>query len=121
MLSVRLRLPTPRFVTPPQRLAATGHLLFSLPQPTMPDRSTPSQDTPSPAPDTGCGGAIRRGPFPMFRMKSDQSNDADRLLRELDMLKDDALEAADTAIRATDPALADLCDALRWTAADGDI
>ena len=37
------------------------------------------------------------------------------------MLKDDALEAADTAIRATDPALADLCDALRWTAADGDI
>ena len=54
-------------------------------------------------------------------MEIAQSNDADRLLRELDMLKDDALEAADTAIRATDPALADLCDALRWTAADGDI
>ena len=37
------------------------------------------------------------------------------------MLKDDALEAADEAIRACDPALADLCDALRWTAADGSI
>ena len=87
----------------------------------MSDRSTPSQDTPSPAPDTGRGGAIRQGPFPMFLMDIAQSEDADRLLRELDMLKDDALEAADTAIRATDPALADLCDALRWTAANGDI
>ena len=29
MLSVRLRLPTPRLVTPPQRLAATGHPLLS--------------------------------------------------------------------------------------------
>ena len=57
----------------------------------------------------------------MFLMDIAQSDDADRLLQELDMLKDDALEAADTAIRATDPALADLCDALRWTAADGDI
>ena len=37
------------------------------------------------------------------------------------MLKDDALEAADEAIRACDPTLADLCDALRWTAADGSI
>ena len=87
----------------------------------MSDRSTPSQDTPSPAPDTGRGGAIRQGPFPMFLMDIAQSDDADRLLRELDMLKDDALEAADTAIQATDPALADLCDALRWTAANGDI
>ena len=87
----------------------------------MSDRSTPSQDSPSPAPDTSRGGAIRRGPFPMFLMEIAQSDDADRLLRELDMLKDNALEAADTAIRATDPALADLCDALRWTAADGDI
>ena len=57
----------------------------------------------------------------MFLMEIAQSEDADRLLRELDMLKDDALEAADTAIRTTDPALADLCDALRWTAANGDI
>ena len=57
----------------------------------------------------------------MFLMDIVQSDDADRLLRELDMLKDDALEAADEAIRATDPALADLCDALRWTAADGNI
>ena len=57
----------------------------------------------------------------MFLMDIAQSEDADRLLRELDMLKDDALEAADTALRATDPALADLCDALRWTAANGDI
>ena len=57
----------------------------------------------------------------MFLMDIAQSNDADRLLRELDMLKDDALEAADEAIRAPDPALADLCDALRWTAADGGI
>ena len=37
------------------------------------------------------------------------------------MLKDDALEAADEAIRTPDPALADLCDALRWTAVDGGI
>ena len=57
----------------------------------------------------------------MFLMDIAQSDDADRLLRELDMLKDDALEAADATIRATDPALADLCDALRWTAADGNI
>ena len=35
------------------------------------------------------------------------------------MLKDDALEAADEAVRAPDPAVSDLCDALRWTAADG--
>ena len=69
----------------------------------MSDRSTPSQDTPSPAPDTGRGGAIRQGPFPMFLMDIAQSDDADRLLRELDMLKDDALEAADTAIQATAP------------------
>ena len=57
----------------------------------------------------------------MFLMEIAQSDDAHRLLRELDMLKDDALEAPDTAIRATDPALADLCDALRWTAAADDI
>ena len=57
----------------------------------------------------------------MFPMDIAQSDDADRLLRELDMLKDDAVEAADEAIRATDPALAVLCDALQWTAADGSI
>ena len=38
------------------------------PQPTMSDRSTPSQDSPSPAPDTSRGSASRRGPFPMFLM-----------------------------------------------------
>ena len=54
----------------------------------------------------------------MFLMDIAQSDNADRLLRELNMLKDDALEAADGAIRAPNPALADLCDALRWTAAD---
>ena len=37
------------------------------------------------------------------------------------MLKDNALEAADEAVRAPDPALSDLCDALRWTAEDGSI
>ena len=57
----------------------------------------------------------------MFLMDITQSDDADRLLRELTMLKDDALEAADEAIRATDPALANLCDALRCTTADGNI
>ena len=57
----------------------------------------------------------------MFLMDIAQRDDADRLLRERDMLKDDALEAADEAIGATDPALANLCDALRWTAADGNI
>ena len=87
----------------------------------MSERSTPSQDSPSPAPATGRGGALRRGPFPLFLMDIAQSDDVDRLLRELNMLKDDALEAADEAIRAPDPALADLCDALRWTAADGSI
>ena len=40
-------------------------------------------------------------------------------LRNLDMMKDDALEAADAAVRAPDPALSDLCDALRWRAVDG--
>ena len=57
----------------------------------------------------------------MFLMDIAQSDDADRLLRDLDRLKDDALEAADEAIRAPDPALSDLCDALRWTAAAGSI
>ena len=57
----------------------------------------------------------------MFLMDIAQSDDADSLLRELHMLKDDALEAADEAIQAPDPALADLCDALRWTAAHGNI
>ena len=57
----------------------------------------------------------------MYLLDIVQSDDADRLLREMDMLKDDALEAADGAIRATDPAVADLCDALRWTAGDGSI
>ena len=57
----------------------------------------------------------------MFLMDIAHSDDADRLVRELDMLNDAALEAADTSIWATDPALADLCDALRWTAADGNI
>ena len=32
------------------------------------------------------------------------------------MVKDDALEAGDTAVRAPDPALSDLCDALCWRA-----
>ena len=102
----------PDLLLPPTHCGHRPPALF-LPQPTMSDRSTPFQDTPSPAPDTGRGGTIRRGPFPMFLMEIAQSEDADRLLRELDMLKDDALEAADTATRATDPALADLCDALR--------
>ena len=108
---------------PPPPQTPCGHRppASFLPQPTMSDRTTPSQDSPPPAPDTSLGGAIPRGPFPMFLMEITQSGDADRLLRQLDMLTDDALEVADTAIWATDPALADLCDALRWTAADGDI
>ena len=92
-----------------------------LSQHTMSDCSTPSQDSPSRSPDTGRGGALRRGTFPLILMDIAQSDDADPLLRELDMLKDDALEAADEAIQAPDPALADLCDALRWKAADGGI
>ena len=64
---------------------------------------------------------MRRGPFPLFLMDIAQSGDADRLLREPDMLKDDALEAADEALRVPDPAPANLCDGLRWTAADGGI
>ena len=90
-------------------------------QHTMSDRSSPPQDSPSQAPDAGQGGALRRGPFPMFLMDIAQSDDADRLLRDLDMLKHDALEAADEAVRAPDPALSDLCDTLRWTAEDGTI
>ena len=65
--------------------------------------------------------ALRKGPFPMFLVDIAQSDDTDPLLRDLDMLKDDALEAADEAVWAPDPALSDLCDALRWTPEDGDI
>ena len=57
----------------------------------------------------------------MFLMHITQSYDVDRLLRDLDMLKDDALEAANEAVRAPDPALSYLCDALRWKTADGTI
>ena len=111
----------PLYATPfPTSRGRSPPAPFSL-QPTMYDRSTPSQDSPSPAPDSGRGGALRRGPFPLFLMDIAQSDDADRLLRELDMLKEDAPEAADEAIRASDPALFDLCDALRCTAADGSI
>ena len=39
----------------------------------------------------------------MFLMDIAQSDNADRLLRDLAMLKDDALEAADEAVRATNP------------------
>ena len=49
----------------------------------------------------------------MVLMDIAQSDDTDRLLRDLDMLKDDALEAADEAVRVPDPAMTDLCDALR--------
>ena len=49
----------------------------------------------------------------MFLMDIAQLEDADRLLRNLDKLKDDTLEVADAAVRAPDPALSDLCDALR--------
>ena len=56
----------------------------------------------------------------MFVMDIAQSADADWLLRNLDMLKD-MLEAADAAVRAPDPTLSTLCDALRWTAVDGPI
>ena len=48
---------------------------FSLQQ-TMSDRSTPSRDSPSRAADTGRGGALHRGPFPMFLMDIAQSDDA---------------------------------------------
>ena len=44
-------------------------------------------------------------------MDISQSDAADCLLRELDMLRDDALEAADDATWAPDPALADVCNA----------
>ena len=57
----------------------------------------------------------------MFLMDIAQSDDGDRLLRDLDMLKDDTLAAADKALQAPDPALSDLCNAVRWTAANGSI
>ena len=57
----------------------------------------------------------------MFLMDIAPTHDADWLLRSLHMLKDDALEAADAAVRAPDPALSDLCDALHRTAVDGTI
>ena len=57
----------------------------------------------------------------MFLLDIAQFDDTERLQRSLDMLKDDALEAADAAVRAPDPALSDLCDALRQTAVDGTI
>ena len=49
----------------------------------------------------------------MFMMDIAQSDDADRLLRSLDMLKDDTLEAADAAVRAPDPVLSE------WPPAEG--
>ena len=57
----------------------------------------------------------------MFTMDIAQSNDTDRLLRDLDMLKDEAMEAADEPVRAPDLTLSDLYDAPRWTAEEGDI
>ena len=93
---------------------------FSL-RHTMSDRSSPSRDSPSPAPDAGRGSALCRGPFPIFLMHIAQSCDADSLRRDLDMLKDDALEAANEAVQGPDPALSDVCDALRWKTADGTI
>ena len=121
MLSVRLCVPTPRYITTAKRLAATGHPLFSCHSlPCQTARRRP-RTPPLPPPKPVEVAPFVRGRFPMFLMDITQSEYADRLLRELDMLINDALEAADTDIWATDPALADLCDALRWTAADGDI
>ena len=57
----------------------------------------------------------------MFLTDIAQSDHADRLLRDLDMFKDDALDGAYEAVRAPNPAVSNLCDAIRWTAADGSI
>ena len=57
----------------------------------------------------------------MILMDIAQSDDDDRVLRDVDILKDDALEAGDEAVRAPVPAPSGLCDAPRWTAADGNI
>ena len=54
----------------------------------------------------------------MFLMDISQSNDTNRLLG---VLKDNALEAVNAAVRALDPALSDLCDALRCIAVGGSI
>ena len=111
----------PQFTTPSRCLAATGHPLFFRRSQSCRTTQRRPRTPPLLPPDTRRGGAIRRGPFPIFLMDIAQSDDADRLVRELDMLKDDAVEAVDEAIRATDPASADLCDALRWTVADGGV
>ena len=50
-----------------------------------------------------------------------QSANTDHLLRDLDLLKDDALKAAATATQAPDCGLSDLCDALRWVAIEGTV
>ena len=78
-----------------------------LPESTMFEHSSPSRDSPSPTPEATRGRALRQGPLPMFQMDVVQSYDA--------------LEAADVAVRAPDPALSDLCDAVGWTAVDGTI
>ena len=46
----------------------------------------------------------------MFTMDIAQSDDTDRLLRDLDMLKDEVVEAADEPVRAPDLTLSDLYD-----------
>ena len=67
-------------------------------QRTMYEHSSPFPESRSSAHQASRGGALRRGPFPTFLMDIAQSDDADRLLPNVDMLKDDALEAAEAAL-----------------------
>ena len=69
----------------------------------MSEHSSLSQDSPSTTPEAIRGGALGLGPLPMFLMDVVQPDAADRLQRSVDLLKDDALEAADVAVRAPDP------------------
>ena len=112
----------PLYAAPPSRcLAATGHPLPSCyNQPCLTAQRRPRP--PPPLPPT----LVEATPYdgsrsPCSLMDIAESDDADRLLRYPDVLKDDAPEVIDEAVRAPDPALSDLCDALRWTAADGSI
>ena len=50
----------------------------------------------------------------MLQIDIAPSDDAGRLLRNLDVLNNDALEVAGAAEQAPNPAISDFCHALRW-------
>ena len=64
---------------------------------------------------------LRREPFPEFLMDIANSADANCLQQKLDMITDDALNAAVDAVHAPGTIVCELCDALRWVAREGTV